>query len=358
MKFHLLIPKDITKNNFNVIRLILATSVVFSHCYVICYGWNRFVSVEPFMKWSGGEISIGSTAVNIFFSISGFLVYRSYERSKNFQDYLKKRISRIYPGFLVAFMLSFILFGPLGQRPFNVTNYLQFIHKVPMKRELANMVTLQSPNQYIYFTKLPQTGLNNSLWTIQYEFICYLLLLFVFLIKHRGRLILGIFLLCYILYQFQAIGLLFPFSKENDSILISNPYYYLRFFTYFLCGAIIYFFRKHIYTNSILVFVLLILLIFSFKYRFIPVVMPVILPYLIFYFAFHRYMPLFYKLKKIDLSYGVYLYGWPVSQLMMVYFGRNLNPISLFWGVIPITLFFALFSWIFVEQPALKWKSK
>src|SRR5690554_2062789 len=100
-----LIPDNITRNNFDLLRFLLASSVIVCLCYAIFYGWDKFVLEEPFMSWSGGTISIGSAAVNFFFMISGFFIVRSFEKSANFWEYLKKRILRIYPGFIVVFLL-------------------------------------------------------------------------------------------------------------------------------------------------------------------------------------------------------------------------------------------------------------
>src|SRR5690606_4078579 len=104
------------------------------------------------------------------------LIVRSFENSDNFWEYLKKRILRIYPGFIAVFILSFFLFGPLGMmKEISFIEYQDFLSSIPFKRETANMLSLQSPIESRYFIQLPQSGLNNSLWTIQYEFICYML---------------------------------------------------------------------------------------------------------------------------------------------------------------------------------------
>ena len=361
MKKLQLIPETINRNNFDLIRFLLATSVIVCHCYATYYGWEQFVKHEPFMKWSGGKISIGSAAVNFFFVISGFLILRSFERSSDFRDYLKKRILRIYPGFIVVFMMSFLVFGPLGHINHGTINsYRDFIHFIPLKREFANMLSLQSPIESRYFTHLPQTGLNNSLWTIQYEFICYLfvpILVWMGFIKHKAWLLIAL-MISYILFSLQSIGYIFPFNNNLSGGVIGNPYYYPRFFTYFLFGSSVYLFRDNIPRSLFIAIPAFVLFLFAFKLRLIDIIWPITGTYLLFYFAYHR-IALFPNFAKYgDFSYGIYLYGWPLQQLILLFFGKYLNVYTFFLVVFPIILIFAIVSWIFVEGPALKLKNK
>ena len=361
MKKIKLIPETINRNNFDLIRFVLASSVIICHCYATYYGWESFVKNEPFMKWSGGKISIGSAAVNFFFVISGFLILRSFERSSDFRDYLKKRILRIYPGFIVVFIISFLVFGPLGHINHGTINsYRDFIHFIPLKREFANMLSLQSPIESRYFTHLPQTGLNNSLWTIQYEFICYLFIpVFVWLgfTKYKPMLLVAL-IVSYTLFSLQSLGYIFPFNNSLSGGVISNPYYYPRFFTYFLLGSSVYLYRAHIPRNTFIAIPALLLFILAFKLQLIDIIWPLAGTYLLFYFAYNQ-KALFPNFAKYgDFSYGIYLYGWPLQQLVLLFFGKYLNVYTFFLVVFPIILVFAIASWNLIEGPALRLKKK
>jgi peptidoglycan/LPS O-acetylase OafA/YrhL len=64
---------------------------------------------------------------------------------------------------------------------------------------------------------------------------------------------------------------------------------------------------------------------------------------------------------KNDISYGIYLYGWPVAQVLIylcVSKGINLHVAPLFAGTFVITLIIAYASWKIIEQPALKLKRR
>ncbi len=311
------------------------------------------------MKWSGGKISIGSAAVNFFFVISGFLILRSFEGSANFPDFLKKRILRIYPGFIVAFLLCIFVFGPIGHIGHSwIKSYGEFIKYVPLKQELSNMLSLQAPAEGYYFNHMPQPGLNDSMWTIQYEFICYLavpLLVWLGFLKHKLGLAI-VFVASYAWLTLQNLGLVFPHDSNLSGHILANPHFYPRFFTYFLAGSFAYAYRHDIPRNNALLSLSLVLFVLAFKLQQIDLLWPIAGSYLLFYCAYHPKV-LFPKFAKHgDFSYGIYLYGWPLQQLCMLYFGPYLNPFSFFALVLPLVLIFAVASWNLVEKPALKLK--
>jgi peptidoglycan/LPS O-acetylase OafA/YrhL len=340
-------------------RFLLASSVIVCHCYATYYGWEKFVTNEPFMKWSGGKISIGSAAVNFFFVISGFLIVRSFENSVNFMEYIKKRILRIYPGFIVVFIFCFLIVGPVDyMKNLNISEYLNFIKSVPSKREIANMLSLQSPIENRYFTQLPQSGLNNSLWTIHYEFICYLLVPILAWLKltTRKKWLLVVFLISYLLLILQTFVYILPYNHSLSGGIIGNPYYYPRFFTYFLSGSCVYLFKNHLPRNSWLAAISLVLFVTAFKLNLIDVFWPLTGTYLLFYIAYHQKYIFPGFAKYGDFSYGIYLYGWPLQQLVMLFLGTYLNVYTFIAVVYPIVLLFAVLSWKIVEGPALKLK--
>ncbi|MCC5939166.1 MAG: acyltransferase [Lunatimonas sp.] len=354
-----LIKQDLRLNNFDIIRFLLASSVILCHSYVILYGYEQFVVLEPFMKWSSGQISIGSFAVNFFFVISGFLILKSYESSSGLGDYFSKRVLRIYPGFIMVFLLGLFLFGPVGYaNELGVGSYFEFLDRVPKKREFVNMLSLQPPKESSYFTNLPQRGLNNSLWTIQYEFVCYLLvplLGFIGVLKSRRWTLVSL-VVVYACYLAQSFGFAFTSYGWPDLWVISNPYFYFRFFTYFLLGAVVYLYRENIPSNTWFALISVLGIIVSFRYSLVDQLLPVFGTYLLFYLA---YMPkLQYPAfsKHGDFSYGIYLYGWPLQQLIMTFFSSYLTPFWFFTITFPIVLIFAIFSWYAIERPFLRLK--
>lgn len=361
MAYRLLVPETINRNNLDLIRFLLATSVIVCHCYVTYYDWERFVEFEPFMKWSGGKISIGSAAVNFFFVISGFLIVRSYEHSAAFWEFLKKRMLRIYPGFIAVFILGFLVFAPIGHmNEWSVDAYIWFLKSVRWKREIAYMLSLQAPDGVRYFANLPSSGLNASLWTIQYEFICYLLvpaLAFLGFTKSKLWFIIAL-LISYVLFGLQSLGYIFPWEQSPKGGIIGNPYFYPRFFTYFLSGTFTYIYRNILPRSVWLMIFSLVLFLLAFKFRLFDIVWPLSGTYLLFYFAYPPEMIFPNFAKHGDFSYGIYLYGWPLQQLVMLFLGSYLNVYTFFVVVYPIILVFSLLSWKLIESPALKLKKR
>lgn len=92
---------DGRKNNLDFIRFALATLVLYSHCYYL----NDTASEDPLLR-ATRQIWFGGLAVNGFFAISGFLIIASWMKSDSTWDYFRKRVGRIYPGFLVVCIAS------------------------------------------------------------------------------------------------------------------------------------------------------------------------------------------------------------------------------------------------------------
>ena len=77
--------------------------------------------------------------------------------------------------------------------------------------------------------------------------------------------------------------------------------------------------------------------------------------YLVIWFA-RRYDPaLDYARHVGDLSYGVYIYGWPSAQLVMFLFGGRANWWQVLIGSLALSLALAWLSWHGIEKWALRW---
>ncbi|MEO7802217.1 MAG: acyltransferase [Ginsengibacter sp.] len=354
-----LITKPLRKNNFDLLRLLLALVVIFSHSYAIVFG--KVKDIEPYMRINNNTSDLGSFAVNWFFVISGFLITASFYNSSSTKEFLIKRVYRIVPAFVVAFVLSIILFGALGTiagaHPFeNIKDYFSVIG---LKRNVVKLLTLQEPKGNAYLgTPLPKL-LNSPLWTIQFEFICYLFVPVMGLLNvHRIKwMAVLLFAIAYTMMLSQNFGSFFPEDPNYSSRLLYNPYYLPRFFTYFLSGACFYIYRDRIPRSRLMALLALILaVIASVHGKLIHVVMPVGGAYILFYFAFHPTIVYPKFASKGDFSYGTYLFAWPIQQLLIYFFPGRFNPFTLFVFAAVITLFFAFMSWHLVEKRFLQFK--
>lgn len=355
--------ENLRNNNFDLMRFFLAVLVIFSHCYVIYYG--KLTDIEPGMIFTQNQTDLGGIAVAFFFIISGFLILQSYLYSGSTTNYLKKRFLRIYPGYFVAFALSILFFGPLGtlldHSIASLTHYFVTINK---KLLLLNIFTLQKPVGGQCFSPLPLPGmLNESLWTIEYEFICYLLLpLFLFRsFIHKKWPVVALFIIVYTIAAFQHFhpSLLAEWRFPAKLLYLVAPSLIPKLAVYFLAGSCFYLYKDKIKRTDLIAFVAVVLTVLSCVWlQVIDLVLPFTGTYLAFYIAFHPRIKLSGFAKKGDLSYGMYLYAWPVQQTLTYFFYKHLNPLLLFLLAVPVTYLLAWLSWHYIEKVFLKFKNK
>ena len=95
-------------NSFGVLRFLLASLVLVSHAYMFTFGTS---DAEPLHGWIGR--SLGESAVQVFFILSGILVAQSFERSASVIDFATARVLRIFPALIVCVVLTVFVLGPL-----------------------------------------------------------------------------------------------------------------------------------------------------------------------------------------------------------------------------------------------------
>ena len=93
--------------NFDAIRLFAASTVIFSHGFLIANG-NE--DAEPFKQLTGAILGIHGVA--IFLIVSGFLVTQSLCHSPTLRDFAWKRLLRIYPALTGCALVCALLLAP------------------------------------------------------------------------------------------------------------------------------------------------------------------------------------------------------------------------------------------------------
>lgn len=358
----LLVSGDLKLNNLNLIRLLLAIAVMFSHCYYIYYG-AEVDDIEPLKILTRHQESLGGLAVDCFFIISGFLIMHSYLHSDSVITYIKRRILRICPGFIVAFLSSVLIFAPLGTiDSYNKLGYWKIYFQYMYKKNLlVQLITFQQPFPTLCFKTLPLSNfVNGSLWSIQYELIGYLLVVVIGMAGITKRKWIGISLFLFFLttLALQTFKSYFQFSGYN-SLWLGSPVLYPRLFVYFFSGICFYLYRNRIPRNNLLA--ILSVTAIAVSWLFVPalnVVFPVAGSYLLFYVAYSSRIQFYDFAKKSDISYGVYLYAWPITQLTLYAFQSHLDPYRLFFIALPVTIVIATISWKLIEKPCIEFKSK
>lgn len=249
------------RNNFDALRLIGAFLVLVSHQFALSGRW------EP---KAIGDHSFGNLGVLIFFSISGYLVTSSWLSDPNMLRFAARRTLRMAPALCVSMPLTWAVIAALGLTGF--------------------------PDNPRHLT-------NGSLWTIKYEVACYALLLVAGMATRRFSLVLASGLFGY----FALSG-----WQSGETILAD-------FGLYFAAGSLFRaypYLRKPLPTALWLAMGYAIIRMHQTKLGLAFVVPPLTVAIGL------RSWPGLRDIPKIgDLSYGIYIYAWPVQQLGVALMG-------------------------------------
>ena len=216
-------------NNLNAIRLLLALAVILSHSFPVSLGSGGESKGEPLFTWTHQQESLGFTAVNLFFCVSGMLI------SKLAGVEVHARLPyEAGSSYLSWFHCSSGLFGsdklefcPISPRVGQGVSWLFLLLKDCL------FLTDNSLCWKGMFSGNPlPNAANGSLWTIRIEFECYMLVAVIglfCLFKHRVLILFATFLF------FWLIAKLLCWEEDVGNLC--------RFLVYFLVGMSIWLWR-------------------------------------------------------------------------------------------------------------------
>lgn len=341
-------------NRFDFFRLALASLVIWSHSFVLSTGQ---VSSEPLLRWTRGQIDWGGLAVDFFFVISGFLITYSWMRSASARDYLVKRVSRIYPGFILASLVQALLILPMVTPVFRGFTLRQWLM---LPANILDLVGFGYPygNVPPVFVHNPLPNvMNGSLWTIRYEFVCYLLipvLASLGFLRRRWPLAAvwaGIVVMT-------GLGVVIPTHKLVTATL-GAPLHWPRFLSFFLAGMVFCVYREQISWRRSYALVCVAALVIAAR---LPPVLTYLLPvcggYALLCFALPP-ARVFTEFGRFgDFSYGTYLYAFPIQQCIVMAAGGRIGPVRLFLIACPLSIAAGIASWFVVERWFLRRKRR
>lgn len=336
---------DRRENNFDFMRLSLAVLVIYSHGYALGLGSE---ANEPFVRWTGGQVSGGAIAVDAFFVMSGFLIAASAERSSGIFKFLRKRFARIYPAFVVAAIITAALIVPISGGRFVYSGWIErtadFVWATVRLVEFS-YVGVFAGNPY-------PNVINGSTWSIPYEFWCYIgvAVLMAAGILRRRALVLGLFMTLWVVsILFRVEGWIL--GGKQLGLVFGPPQIWARMLPLYLAGVVFYLYREKIPLSSLLAVLSFAgLLLGSTFYSGWTFFFPFAGTYLIFWFAFAPSVRLHHFGRFGDFSYGTYLYAFPIEQMLVRWAGVPVAPWLLFVCATPLTLVVAVASWYGVER--------
>ncbi|WP_371031002.1 acyltransferase family protein [Pseudoclavibacter sp. JSM 162008] len=318
-------------NALNFVRLILAASVILGHAWAI----------GGFGETPLGFIS--GWAVNGFFGISGYLIAGSRMRLA-FAAFVTNRALRIFPAFWCVLLVTAFLLAPLSTllsgETYSITSALNYV--------------VRNAGLYIFQWGIDDTLMNvpfsvawnGSLWTLFYEFVAYLaaaLLLTLAVVRKHALAATAVATACAIVAQILALTVL-----DVSTNLFLN---FLRLGGFFAAGMLIYFLGERIRLElwpavlAAIIFVALMLFGVAETLAQIP------FTYVLLWIGARARIRIG---SKNDISYGIYIWGCPVQQLLALsgtaWMGPWLSALVAFVLTVPL----AWASWKFVEEPAMR----
>lgn len=326
------------ENNFDLLRLLAALGVFLAH--------GLFLYDKTGPAFFDNTQSLGSLSVYVFFFISGHLTYQSWKRAPRLSVFAAKRALRIFPGLIVASAVSVFLIGTLVTH----IDRMEFLSSPSTWEQFLNYASALATRHELpgVFEHLPfPRAVNGSLWTIKYEITMYGLLALCGIAGLLSRwTLLLLAMACFVTSmlpqpevfppgsplawkEFWPFAAMF-FSGAAFNYLSSLPQRWMLL--PMLAGLALTYAKGHAGLIQLGILIWLSSLI-----------------WLVAYFP-----PLARMQPRHDLSYGIYIYAFPVQQAITeVCLAQGLSKLTCLLISLMLVLLLAWLSWTFIERPAI-----
>lgn len=335
---------DPSRNSLTLVRLLAALSVIISHAFEIAVGRGAPQPLE-----GATPFNLGQHAVNVFFVISGLTLSQALAKNPDLRRFCVARILRIFPGLVVYGLVFALIAGPLltsadWQDYFSSAE--TYLYPVSVTVSFAHT---QAPPGI--FETVPVAGIvNEPLWTIRYEIAAYIglaLLAALGILRIRRALLAAVLVAAALYVIVEAVPSL---SEEVPGIGSLT-----RFAMCYMVGVLAYEYRSRIELSPIYLASMVPALWLLGN---TPLARPayiVFTTYLVLVLASQQMGPISGWAQRNDVSYGTYLYGWPIQQTAMVFFPNMSIAANMFAGLLFAPMA-GYASWMLVERNALQLK--
>lgn len=335
--------KPAAPDNFVAIRLVAALAVVFGHSFPLTGGEGP--------SYLGSPASM--LAVKIFFVISGYLISESWLRDPHAGRYLQRRALRIFPALIVLCLLSVLVVGPALTR-LDLGAY--FAHPAAWSY-LSNAVLY--PNYGlpgVFEGNIYPGAVNGSLWTLPVEFSMYLLTPLLLILPFR-RVTIWLAAIGFSAASVWYARIAIP--PDPVVFLGSNLVNGLEMAPYFIWGMVYRLWLRKEWLSlqvSVMAMLTLPLAPSTWAGAGAEIVLLILVPYVTLSLGHAQNARFSWAEKLSDMSYGTYLYGFLVQQIIAKMIGTPGAHWTNFLVSAPLTLILGFLSWRLVEKPAMALK--
>jgi peptidoglycan/LPS O-acetylase OafA/YrhL len=334
---------DSRNNSLNLIRLIFALAVLVHHAWPLS-------GTENSPAFAGD--TLGGWAVAGFFVISGYLITHS-RFTHSLGDYLVHRVARIVPAFVICLIVVAGMFAPVGYVKANgsLDGFLGAA-TTPFNYVFSNLGLRMSVYDVAGTpAAVPYAGVwNGSLWSIYFEFCCYLIVAFIglFALVRKSPWPLTIFFLLSVAANVFMVRVS-PYAQANYEFEML-----VHLLPFFLGGAVVYVWKHRIGIHWLPA--VLSLAAAAALTAFFPAwgggASGAFIAYGLLWISL--WLPSPRLIKKNDVSYGIYIYAFPVQQLLALY-GLHEHGLTAYICIAAALTFIpAVASWILLERPIMR----
>lgn len=346
------------RNSLGILRLILASMVIFSHAFPTG-GWGE----DPSKSWTNGQETIGGFAVVGFFAISGYLIAKS-GASADILQFVWRRALRIFPAFWTVLLVGAVIVGPIVWH-LEGNGLRGYIGASPVAYVFGNAdLTIRQWGIYDIFATTTPYGetvgysvLNGSLWTLVFEWGCYMLiaaLLVLGVLRHAKWVVpalAGAFWLLFILYSL-APNVVMVFAP-----LLADPFKIKLTLAFLLGSSLAMYSRKIPLNDWIGIACGIVMVVTLLTGGWVLLGYPAF-AYFVLWLAARLPKRIQWIGAKNDYSYGMYVYGFLVQQFT-AFLGWHLLG---YWAWVALTLLVtagcAWLSWHGIEKRAMALKDR
>lgn len=324
----------IRKNCFDLLRIFAALMVIHSHHFGMSF------LTAPFFR---GWYSYGVIAVMIFFSISGYLISQSFNRSSNYFDFIVKRVKRIFPALVFCSFILVYFISPFFQN--DAFQYL--ISEATLKNFLSMSLMLSKniPNMWLGYKQ--ELAANPVLWTLPVEFLWYVIIGIALSISNTWKMPATLLAACIAVVSF------FP-EIIKHMVFYTVPLFWLcSFGICFTIGSLLSLTEESWNKTKTKVLLLFLSVVFLYILKGKPEINTI-------GFACIAVITIIFGVSyrdelvkgRFDISYGLYIWAWPVQATVTNF--TDLGFYLSFIVTVIITGLISLISWKYIESPFLK----